>query len=46
MDKERIKYVSLHLEAVLKAIWDGGCRVLGYTYWSVIDNFEWMEGFT
>ena len=45
-DTGRIAYLTGHLKAVLDAIRLDNCRVTGYTYWSIIDNFEWMEGYT
>lgn len=44
-DIGRIEYMKSHLQAVLDANKDG-CRVNGYTHWSVIDNFEWNRGYT
>ncbi|KAF1758399.1 hypothetical protein GCK72_014857 [Caenorhabditis remanei] len=43
-DKHRIKYITGHLEAVAKAL-DNGCNVIGYTLWTLMDNFEWDDGF-
>jgi beta-glucosidase len=43
-DAERIEYVTLHLEQVLEAI-ARGVDVRGYFYWSILDNFEWNEGY-
>jgi beta-glucosidase len=43
-DKERIEYVTLHLEQVRAAI-DRGADVRGYFYWSSLDNFEWNHGY-
>ncbi|MDD5128946.1 MAG: glycoside hydrolase family 1 protein [Candidatus Omnitrophica bacterium] len=37
-------YIREHLEQVHKAM-EEGINVLGYIYWSLIDNFEWAEGF-
>lgn len=34
-----------HLLAVLDAINDG-CNVTGHTTWSILDNFEWMRGYS
>jgi beta-glucosidase len=43
-DAERIEYVERALHGVLRAI-DDGLEVLGYTYWSLLDNFEWALGY-
>ena len=43
-DDERIAYIHGHLEAVLEAV-DAGVNVAGYFYWSLMDNFEWAEGY-
>jgi beta-glucosidase len=43
-DQQRIDYVHRALEGVLRAI-DDGIEVGGYTYWSLLDNFEWAFGY-
>jgi beta-glucosidase len=43
-DPERIRYVATHLDAVSDAI-TAGVDVRAYFYWSLLDNFEWAEGF-
>jgi len=43
-DGLRWDYIREHLEELYKAI-DEGVEVLGYIYWSLIDNFEWDKGF-
>ncbi|XP_055912233.1 myrosinase 1-like [Eupeodes corollae] len=44
-DDNRIQYIKSHLQAVLNAINDGS-NISGYTYWSLIDNFEWKSGYS
>jgi beta-glucosidase len=44
-DPERIAYVDDHLVAVTRAI-GSGVDVRGYYYWSLMDNFEWAEGYS
>ncbi|KAK1552566.1 hypothetical protein Q3G72_019252 [Acer saccharum] len=44
-DSLRIKYHSLHLFYLLKAIKDG-VDVRGYHAWTFLDNFEWSSGYT
>ncbi|MCW3814150.1 GH1 family beta-glucosidase [Micromonospora sp. DR5-3] len=44
-DPERIAYLDAHLRAVREAI-DAGVEVTGYFVWSLLDNWEWAEGFT
>jgi beta-glucosidase len=43
-DDQRIDYVSTALEGVLRCV-DDGLDVRGYTYWSLLDNFEWAFGY-
>ncbi|MGO2860994.1 MAG: glycoside hydrolase family 1 protein [Brevibacterium sp.] len=44
-DGDRISYLRSHLDAVCEAM-EAGVRVDGYTVWSLLDNFEWADGFT
>lgn len=44
-DDFRIKYIRGHLAAVSKAINVDKCNVIGYSVWSIIDNFEWLRGY-
>jgi beta-glucosidase len=43
-DAERIEYVERALAGVQACLADG-IDVLGYTYWSALDNFEWAFGY-
>ena len=43
-DEQRIDYVRQALAGVLDAIAEG-IDVRGYTYWSLLDNFEWAFGY-
>jgi beta-glucosidase len=43
-DTRRIEYTRRALEGVLRAIKDG-IDVRGYVHWSMMDNFEWLEGY-
>jgi beta-glucosidase len=43
-DTERIEYLRQHLEQVERARGDG-INVAGYFVWSLLDNFEWTEGY-
>ena len=44
-DQARIDYLAAHLAAVATAI-QRGVDVRGYYTWSLLDNFEWAEGYT
>jgi beta-glucosidase len=44
-DPDRIAYLSGHIAAVRAAI-AKGTDVRGYFVWSIMDNFEWTEGYT
>jgi len=43
-DAERIDYFQKHLQAVLKAKKEG-VNINGYLVWTLMDNFEWSEGY-
>jgi beta-glucosidase len=44
-DQRRIDYLAGHIEAV-ETVRDRGVDVRGYFVWSIMDNFEWAEGFS
>ncbi len=43
-DSQRERFIVRHLQWVAKAI-DDHMPVIGYLYWSLMDNFEWAEGY-
>jgi beta-glucosidase len=43
-DSLRWDYISEHLMSLNRAI-SSGINVLGYVYWSLMDNYEWDKGF-
>jgi len=43
-EKLRGEFILQHVDAVREALLDG-VDVRGYFYWSLMDNFEWAEGF-
>ncbi len=43
-DDDRWTFIYLHLWQVARAISEG-VPVVGYLYWSLLDNFEWADGF-
>jgi beta-glucosidase len=44
-DDDRIAFLRDHIAAAHRAIEDG-VRLEGYFVWTIIDNFEWAEGYT
>jgi beta-glucosidase len=44
-DPDRVAYLSAHVDAVATAL-AKGADVRGYFVWSILDNFEWAEGYT
>ncbi|MET8964439.1 GH1 family beta-glucosidase [Streptomyces sp. NPDC004096] len=44
-DQERIAYLDGHIRALHRAV-EAGVDVRGYFVWSLLDNFEWAEGYT
>lgn len=43
-DEVRPRYLVAHLAALHRAI-QAGAPVKGYFHWSLVDNFEWIEGY-
>ncbi|HEX2854374.1 MAG TPA: GH1 family beta-glucosidase [Opitutaceae bacterium] len=43
-DPQRIDFLTRYLRAIRRARNDG-VPVNGYFYWSILDNFEWSEGY-
>jgi beta-glucosidase len=43
-DTKRAKFLVDHVQALLQARSEGA-EIWGYTYWSLVDNFEWAKGF-
>ena len=44
-DDDRVSYLKRYLEAAHRAIVDG-VNLRGYFVWSLLDNFEWIEGYS
>jgi len=42
---DQTRYLVTHLAAVHQAL-QQGADVRGYFWWSLLDNFEWSEGYT
>jgi beta-glucosidase len=43
-DQRRIDYLDGHIRALHRAV-ESGIDVRGYFVWSLLDNFEWAEGY-
>ena len=44
-DDDRLSYLQRYLEAANRAIYEG-VKLNGYFVWSLMDNFEWIEGYS
>ncbi|KAF3451692.1 hypothetical protein FNV43_RR07788 [Rhamnella rubrinervis] len=44
-DVKRVQFMAVYLDALLRAI-RKGADVRGYFVWSLLDNFEWTDGYT
>lgn len=44
-DPRRVNYLVGHLDALEKAV-EAGVPMAGYFAWSLMDNFEWAEGYS
>ena len=43
-DAERREFIVEHIRALAMAMKEGAA-VIGYLYWSLLDNYEWADGF-
>ncbi|KAJ8709810.1 hypothetical protein PYW08_009814 [Mythimna loreyi] len=44
-DDDRVQYYRASMESMLNCL-DAGIKLKGYMAWSLMDNFEWMQGYT
>jgi beta-glucosidase len=42
-DRKKIKFMKRHVDTIEQCI-KAGIDVRGYFYWSLIDNYEWLQG--
>ncbi|XP_049938174.1 myrosinase 1-like [Schistocerca serialis cubense] len=45
-DTGRVHYLRGYISAILRAINEDGVPMIGYTHWSLIDNLEWIYGYS
>lgn len=43
-DPQRIDFIKRYLQELKRAV-EEGIPVIGYQYWSILDNYEWAEGY-
>jgi len=43
-DQQRIDYLRVHIQTVAQVM-SQGVPIKGYVVWSLLDNFEWSEGY-
>ncbi len=43
-DPQRCDFITRYLACVKKAV-EEGIPIIGYQYWSIMDNYEWAEGY-
>ena len=43
-DPQRIEYLKGYIRGLRRAA-EEGIPVMGYMYWSIMDNFEWADGY-
>jgi beta-glucosidase len=43
-DRYRAPFIVAHIQQIKRAI-EEGANVIGYLHWSLIDNYEWLQGY-
>nr|AJE75668.1 putative glycosyl hydrolase [Chrysomela lapponica] len=45
-DTQRVSYIQRYLSNIRDTMEQDGVNVIGYIVWSIMDNFEWAQGYT